>query len=141
MGDSQFNTLLQILLFADDMVLIAESPAELQRLVSACTLFASANCFEFNSAKTKCQAFGPGRRPFNLMLDGVEVEQVTTFRFLGVMLQSDCGWSEHKALLLLRARTAMRSCLPWHGDAQKLPLRIKIDLFKAEVRPHLEYVC
>ena len=80
-----FHTLqLLLLLFADDVALLARSEAGLGRLYRAFKGFCSQNHLTISSAKTKAMVQMPGPPPATITLDGDTYEVLPTFTYLGV---------------------------------------------------------
>ena len=80
------------LLYADDLVLIAPSVKALQKLLHICEQYACSNDIIYNTDKTKCMVCWPkydisGAQPFTLQ--GERLELVREFKYLGVILCSD----------------------------------------------------
>ena len=86
------DLLVRVLLYADDIALVAESPEQLQALVAACEEWAAAAHVQmsFNGAKSKLVVLaGPRVDPAHLpqvFLDGVVLEWVSVFKYLGSRL-------------------------------------------------------
>ena len=68
------------------------------------------------------------------------IQQVNTYKYLGVLISSDLKWSPHIAHVSLKARRILGAL--YHGCYScHLNLSTAILLYKSMVRPHLEYVC
>ena len=80
-----------IIAYADDIVLLAPSAFSLRLLIKKVHTLASELELKFNSGKTKCMIFSlrheksPAIAPF--LLEGKPIEFVTTFKYLGFMIQ------------------------------------------------------
>ena len=76
---------LLILLYADDTVLMAESPEELHMLLDAFDDYCTIWKLKVNVDQTKIMILSKGRQPQNLefSLHGLEVEVVNSFTYLG----------------------------------------------------------
>ena len=81
-----------MLLYADDMVLIAETPAALQRQLDALAQFCTGWDMEVNLVKTKVVTFRPTRRrqpsQHHWAFQGQHVEQVESYKYLGVIFHA-----------------------------------------------------
>ena len=84
------NSFMSILLYADDMCLIAPSLKGLQRLLQMTELFCKTWDIMLNPKKSKNMQFGKKVEslPF-LQLDGNDLEWVETWTYLGVTLKSN----------------------------------------------------
>ncbi len=74
-----------ILLFADDVVLVARDAAELQRLMNTFNIFCSENSLRVNSAKTKAMLINCTGV---LQCNDVMLENVSSFVYLGLLIDS-----------------------------------------------------
>ena len=80
---------LSVLLYADDMALVAPSLKGLQALLKACEVYCQDWDICLNRNKTKNMAFGRGTTGLcPLELDGDQIEWVNTWKYLGVTLHS-----------------------------------------------------
>ena len=89
-----------VLAYADDIVLLSPSRAGLQKLVDMCETFALSRDIKFNVKKTVCMVFDPqrshghlsGSRSPNITLGGNSLTWVTEFKYLGHIVQ--CNLSD-----------------------------------------------
>ena len=82
------KTFLSILLYADDMALLAPSLKGLQTLLNATEIYCREWDILLNAKKTKNMIFGKQCQVSNLVLDGKEIEWVQSWTYLGVTQQS-----------------------------------------------------
>ena len=80
--------ILYLFLFADDSVLISETPDGLQNLIDSFKLYCDKWKLTVNVSKTKVVAFKKGRLPANLNFayGDSAIELVDCFNYLGVVL-------------------------------------------------------
>lgn len=73
------------LLYADDAAILAETPEDLNRMLSVCQQWAEENGFEFSVEKSKAMVLaGPTPSPFpDILLYGQPLEWVSEFKYLG----------------------------------------------------------
>jgi hypothetical protein len=91
--------LMNVLMFADDMVLVADSPEELQKLMNCTGQFLRKWRLQENIKKCgviETQLAGqtkpvPGTYTFN----GCIADIVDVYTYLGLEISKDCGWSKH----------------------------------------------
>ena len=131
------------LMFADDVVLIASSAIELQRMFDVLSRFAQRWRFKFNfgADKTAVMVCGDMVAGYSWVLGGQDVPVVDNYRYLGVRLRVGGGWTLRRDELLAKARGAfwrawglgMASRPGWLS-----PLAAK-GLWETIVRPVLEY--
>ena len=83
-----------LILYADDICLIADSAADLQRMLSVSQKFADESSFQFSMEKSQVVVFGPdaGDRfadEFRLM--GTLMDVVSEYKYLGLILHESLG--------------------------------------------------
>ena len=76
------------LMYADDLIVLAKSQGELQEKIDKLSSFLQEKKLFINEAKTKCMVFNRGNRlcKINLFIDGIAIENVKTFKYLGFTL-------------------------------------------------------
>ena len=76
--------------------------------------------------------------PAQFLLNGIPLEQVETFKYLGVLLSSDLSWSAHIDSICTKARKVIGLLYRrrFYGDVDNHSL---LELYSVLVRPHLEY--
>ena len=80
------------LMYADDLVLIAPSAKALQNLIKICGKYAKCNDIIYNTDKTKCMIFWPKVAIGNcakFILQGKILSVVEVFKYLGVYITSN----------------------------------------------------
>ena len=79
------NMHLRELVYADDICLLATSPGDLQALVDALAAYFGMLHMEISTAKTKVMAlFASGVPASSFTCNGLSIEQVRTFKYLGL---------------------------------------------------------
>ena len=73
-----------VLLYVDDIVLLAESPEELQKMLDRMGQYAEEWKFSFNAGKSKTMAVGATSGSERWRINGEEMEEVKAFKYLGV---------------------------------------------------------
>ena len=117
---------LLLLLYADDIVLLAESLEDLQRMSDILARHARQWRYEVNLRKTKYMCFsqpvhmpvpaasaaaapGPAPTP-SLVWDGKDaIERVSMYKYLGIHLSDTLDWNKHKQHVLQRTTEAADS--------------------------------
>jgi len=131
---------LNLLLFADDIVLLACSRDELQRLLDVVFEYSVRWRFRFNVAKSKIMHFGlpPIQKVKCLYFLGLqELEIVKTFKYLGVDLTWNLSWAATKRRFILKARS--RIPLVTKAVFQGLSVDAGEKVWFSLIRPLLEY--
>ena len=82
------DVFLSILLYADDMALLAPSLKGLQKLLSATESYCNEWDIMLNAKKTKNMVFGKKHELPQLVLDGKNIDWVDSWAYLGVTIQS-----------------------------------------------------
>ena len=82
------NTFISLLLYADDMALMAPSLAGLQKLLGIAESYCQEWDILLNVKKTKNMFFGKRHNLPALSLDGNDIEWVDSWKYLGVTLRS-----------------------------------------------------
>ena len=85
-----------IILFADDTTLIAPTRGSMQQLLDVCAEYGRKYCLNFNAKKSKVMLFGKTFKSTDLIaplhLGDDTVEFVSSMRYLGFHIQSDCSF-------------------------------------------------
>jgi hypothetical protein len=88
------DVLINHLIYADDLVLLAPSAQALQLLVNQCELFAGCHDILYNTKKSVCMCIKPRNFKFdipnNVLLNGKLLKNVTSEKYLGVLVANNC---------------------------------------------------
>lgn len=86
---------LAMILFADDISLLAPSRSALQRLINLCAQYCSSMCLTFNPNKSKILVFSKSRVSLNSLksvtINGSDIEYTNAIKYLGVSICSEKG--------------------------------------------------
>ena len=77
--------------FADDTVLLACSKMEWLLLLDALVTRSEITGLTLNISKTKVMVLSKEHNPVAIMVKGVLVEQVTAFKYLGLLMGENCN--------------------------------------------------
>ena len=142
MDETDINVLLRmfILLYADDTVLCAESAKDLQDGLDALSQYCQSWEITLNTDKTKVVVFSRGkiRNKPCITFNGIPIEVVFEFKYLGVVFGYNNSFSQAQKQLYDSASRAMFSLLRKCRNLV-LPLEVKIELFDKMVAPILLY--
>ena len=98
----------RLLLYADDIVLLAETPKDLQNMLDIVTSYSRRWRFRVNPKKGKSEVMLFGRKPRDKnrrwKLDGVEIGETSMYKYLGVELKSGLCFKQYKEKVLKEAR-------------------------------------
>ena len=133
-------------LYADDLLLYKvitcpEDYTTLQSDINSVASWITQHHLSFNTSKCKCMTVTRLRQnsvsPPVLQLNGKPMENVTSYKYLGVTLTSDLTWSDHIHNITRKARrlTGMlyRQFYRWSSPTALSSLYVSL------VRPHLEH--
>jgi len=131
---------LALLLYADDIVVLADSARELQKMMRAVEGFCERWRMQVNMSKTKVMKFGTrGVGTLKVMWKGKELEEVAEYKYLGMLVEKGGRWKKTKAKMLRKARRA--AAMAWNMAVRAGDMSVKgmVNMWTALVRPHLEY--
>ena len=98
-GLTLMGEIINHLIYADDICLLATSKSALESLLKICDDYASEHGLTFNSQKTQLQVFFPkwvnSLNPvISIMFKGSEIGICSSVRYLGYIIQSDTKWNK-----------------------------------------------
>ena len=137
------HKLIDGLLYADDVVLLAESPEALQAMITKVDEFSRKWRMELNLKKSEVMIVRPPiKMPFSpppsFSYRGSQVRIVPSYKYLGIWFTSNLQWEKHIDYMINNAteRTkSMRALL----TTNRIPVRAKLLVWLSSVRPLLEY--
>jgi hypothetical protein len=136
---------LKVLLYADDLVLLAETPQELQLMMDKLHLFCQYNDMTVNTKKSECVVFNKSvltdQRDVTVTYDGDKMVFRSRFVYLGMLFEENEGSKNAQDRLLVKGRGAMYAMLRRCSELGIDNVGIKCRLFDALVRPVLCYGC
>jgi len=127
-----------ILLFADDVTLIAKDCKDLQALLDLVYSYSKRWHFNFNGSKSKAMIFGRrGEITDKLFLGTESLSFCQSVKFLGVDLTSNMAWSLFHRNLINRARKRMS--LAYGAIGKGLSVEAAVRVWTYVIRSVLEY--
>ena len=131
---------LAILLYADDIVLIANSAEELQRNMEKMTDWGRKWKCTFNKKKSKVVVFGSkNKKERRWLLGGGEIEQVNKYKYLGIDMKGNLTWGDYKKRQLEKAEERLNFVGAMGVNSGMLSVKAAEKVWKALVRPKVEY--
>lgn len=135
----------RVRLFADDCVIYRTiytdtDPQALQSDLNAINRWCSDWQMTLNHTKTKCMSFthSSSRIPTSYFIGNNAVELTTTYKYLGINLQSDLTWHHHINLTLASAN---RTFGIMKHRLKQAPSHLKKLAYTTLIRPKIEYAC
>ena len=131
---------LHLLLYADDTVILAETPNDLQISLNSMAEYCKYWELSINVTKTQVMTFSRGEIRKRNTFYFVEIKLVTTdsYKYLGIIFNYNGKFRLAKQDLLLRGKRAMFALMT---KARKLhlPIDVQLELFDAVVTPVVLY--
>ena len=131
---------LYVLLYADDTIIMAESPKELQKGLNAVFEYCLSWKLSVNTSKTKVVVFSKGkvRNAPNFVFGTVALEVVDDYTYLGVIFNFNGKFKKAIDTQILAAQRAL-FVLQKKAKKLKLSIDIQIELFDRTILPILLY--
>merc|ERR1711994_569683 len=109
MGIRLKDTLIAILLYADDIVLITEKKHELQKLLDIVSNYCYKWRCRINNKKSQVVIYSNKRtqpKKLTWILNKKPIEQVNSYKYLGIEMKRRRNWSIYKHKILKKAKGA-----------------------------------
>ncbi|CAM6095001.1 unnamed protein product [Calypogeia fissa] len=136
---AQLGTLaIQLLMFADDVVLLAHTQSGLQQHLIALEHFCKQSGMQVNMKKTKCLTIGT-RQEISLYFAGDKVETVTCYKYLGVEFSQSLSWATCVKHRVAHGYKAFYSMIHKCKAASLSTWTLKKHLFTSLVKPVILY--
>ncbi len=130
-------SMISLLLFADDIVLLAESAEDLQRSLDTVEGWCRKWRLELNTEKSEVMVVN-GAFESDILYNGVALKAVSKFCYLGLMLNKDCNWNDavERATTKVNGVTARLSRIL---HLKLLSARSKVLIWNTLARPTMEH--
>jgi len=140
-GSSIGSQRISIILFADDIFIIASSPVQLQSMLDDLTAFATSHRFRFSPSKCSAIAFGSAVDGWHPSLAGHNIQIVDRVEYLGVIFQSTLQGRWNPTANRLMAKASKLSQWLKTLFKRKVSTRVStmVYIWKTKVRPVVEY--
>ena len=137
------HTLLAHLLWADDLLLMAESAYNMQMLLNGLFKFCSRNLMIVNLVKTRCMVYGCDDKP-ELFFNNLVVKIVDAYKYLGNMFSpiirpTGDAFKTNYDYLCSHAQKAVFALKRSLTNASPTPPAVSLKLFESRVKPILVY--
>ena len=129
-----------LLLYADDLVVLADSESGLQRALDAIGAWGARWRFSFGIGpdKTAVLAVGCRSRDFRFVLQGSAVPVVPEYRYLGVIFQASKRWNKQTDRLISKSTRKFHQCIAW-AESRGLHTSFRRSLFQSYVLPSMTH--
>ena len=140
------NDLIGSLFYADDIVLLAESDTDLQRMIDKVVHYSKRWRFELSTKKTKVVVYGRGEPEaaaedsFYVAKDALEVCKF--YKYLGMEVEAGAqmeSWKKFRQRMVKKATKVMRASWGMGVQSGCMSVRGGERMWKAFARPILEY--
>ena len=140
--DLEFFLNMYVLLYADDTLVFAESPEELQIAMHEVSMYCKRWGLSINRTKTNVVIFSRGKvsTKYNFKMGDINIETISEYCYLGVVFNFNGKFSKAISERIVPARKAMFS-LNSKAVRLQLPPDIQINLFDKVVLPICMYGC
>ena len=130
------------LMFADDTVLIGDSEEKLERLVHEFERVCGRRKLKVNVTKSKTMKIGKNveENEMNVHLNNRRMDEVDTYRYLGVDISNDSGMSEEVNHRIGEARKAC-GALKDLWKKRHISREAKVGMYEGIIEPSLLYGC
>jgi hypothetical protein len=135
-----------LLMYADDVVMLASTQSELMAMNAIATDFARRNRFEYNGKKSGVMVFNAGAaattkaKEAKWVLFGKEVKVVPAYTYLGTITTTQEGdWKAHVLDAIARAKRRSNDLAYMCRYDRGMRPRTAVTLWQSLVRPILEY--
>ena len=140
--DIEFFLNMYTLLYADDTVVLAESPAELQIALDEVGIYCKKWGLSINETKTKVVIFSRGKvkKKFSFKIGNLDIGTTSEYCYLGILFNFNGTFTKAIKERITPARRAMFG-LNEKAVNLLLPPDIHIDLFEKMISPIFLYGC
>jgi len=137
---TESGTLLNSLLWMDDVCLIHHDPNTLQKMLDITNHVAKKYHIVFGAAKCKVVKIGPGKTS-NIKLDGTVLEEVHKYKYLGKTYNSKGNLADHLSETEGKVMAATQKIMAETGNADFKGIRMQAiwQLVEATIIPTITY--
>lgn len=128
-----------ILLYADDAAILSRTPIGLRRALWKLTTYCEENQLTINYKKTKVMAFARRPKLRTWMINQHRIEQVSYFKYLGVVVHSNGSRRAHGEYVALNAQKSSSAIIQYMKTKGGHYLPAALRLFQAKTLAQLLY--
>ena len=131
-----------LLMYADDIVLLAENEDDLQNMLNYVQIWCKKWRLVINKQKTKVMHFRKSRKQkskFDFHLGDTELEMVCEYKYLGVLINEHLNYNSNADLLSKAAGRALGSVISKFKYMKDMGFQTYSTLFETCINPILNY--
>jgi hypothetical protein len=137
------NQTIRSMAYADDIVLVAKYPQDLKDMIQRLSRYAERRELTISTDKTKVVKFSAGgrRSPFTWKCGDGELQEVSTFCYLGFEFQANGSFKAHIKKLVSRGKKQVATV--WSLGERMFPENfvIRKQMYASLVEPSMAYGC
>lgn len=136
------DRVIKVLLYADDLVLLADSASQLQSMIDALHDYCHKWCLNINLTKSKVVVFRSGTRiSSNLawFYGNEQIEIVNEYKYLGINLTYNLSYKKHLDAKLVSAKTAINASWLSYMHNPQIKLSNKMKIFDSAAKSIMFY--
>ena len=129
------------LMLADDLVGLAESQEQLQKMADTIHAYSRKWRFKLSPTKSAVVVFGPlppNKESPKVSFSSENLPVLDAYTYLGIVFTSDCKWEAHIAGMIEKA-TASINALQTFFQNRHVSFEVKRAMLLALIRPRVEY--
>ncbi len=133
---------LSILLYADDIVLIAENEQDLQSMLNITHQWCKKWRLSVNDAKSKIMHFRKSRKlrsSYRFHLGSTNLDYVKEYKYLGLVLNEHLNYKETVDILAKAAGRALGSCISKFKTLRNMEYKTYTTIFDTCINPIMNY--
>ena len=130
-----------MLLYADDLVFIGDTVGRVQKLLDMLCTFCYRWGLKVNMVKTKMMVYRNGgvvKGNENCYFDGIKIDTVTYYKYLGVLFSTRLSWSPAQSLLASQGSKALH-LISRLNYTYEFPFNASYNLFEKCIVPVITY--
>ena len=121
------NKKVAILMYADDIVIITDNPQDLKKGLQIASEFGKKWRCRYNAKKTQVVLFGKNRKiKLEWSIGSQKIEQVESYKYLGIEIEDKLKWSLFKKRLLEKANRNMRAAMGMGNKTKHISVKAAI---------------
>ena len=143
-GINIYDTLLKMIMYADDTVIFSSTKEGLQEALNNLSVYCEKWDISVNVRKTKIVVFRKKQKlsdQFVWRYRNQEIEVVPSFKYLGLLFANNGSFSSNSNEAINSARRALFELKKMFAQNEEMTPKIQLDLFHSMVLPILMYGC